>query len=419
MIALVDVNNFYVSCERLFNPYLINKPVVVLSNNDGCIISRSQEAKNLGIKMGEPLFKASAIIRQHQVQVLSSNYPLYADISARVMSLLSDFTSTQEIYSIDECFLDMEGHENLQDIARKIKCLLWRYLRMPVCVGIGPTKVLAKLANRCAKKQDQQSGVFIISNAHASELNNMMDDLSVDQIWGVGKALAVKLQRKSIYSILDLKQSNPTWVRKFFGINMERIIYELNGISCLLIDNQYVAKKGIRCSRSFGENVNDYIRLAEAVTTFSGRAALKARSQNTGTNAVTVFLSTNPFNKEHRHYQDAITMPLEQLTNQTNLIVKAALCGLRKIYKQKVAYSKCGVILNNLEELDKLSYALISPTHNRQANLTKIVDEINNKFDKNSLHIAFQPLYPSWDMRQSYRSQSYSTSWSELLLVGC
>jgi len=243
MIALVDVNNFYVSCERLFNPYLINKPVVVLSNNDGCIISRSQEAKNLGIKMGEPLFKASAIIRQHQVQVLSSNYPLYADISARVMSLLSDFTSTQEIYSIDECFLDMEGHENLQDIARKIKRLLWRYLRMPVCVGIGPTKVLAKLANRCAKKQDQQSGVFIISNAHASELNNMMDDLSVDQIWGVGKALAVKLQKKSIYSILDLKQSNPTWVRKFFGINMERIIYELNGVSCLLIDNQVCSKK--------------------------------------------------------------------------------------------------------------------------------------------------------------------------------
>ena len=275
---------------------------------------------------------------------------------------------------------------------------------MPVCVGIGPTKVLAKLANRCAKKQDQQSGVFIISNANASELNNMMDDLSVDQIWGVGKALAVKLQRKSIYSILDLKQSNPTWVRKFFGINMERIIYELNGVSCLLIDNQYVAKKGIRCSRSFGENVNDYIRLAEAVTTFSGRAALKARSQNTGTNAVTVFLSTNPFNKEHRHYQDAITMPLEQLTNQTNLIVKAALSGLRKIYKQKVTYSKCGVILNSLEELDKLSYPLISPIHNRQANLTKIIDEINNKFDKNSLHIAFQPLYPSW---------------SELLLVGC
>ena len=418
-MALVDVNNFYVSCERLFNPYLIDKPVVVLSNNDVCIISRSQEAKDLGIKMGEPLFKVTTMIKQHQVQVLSSNYPLYADISDRVMSLLSGFTDTQEIYSIDECFLNMEGQNNLLDIAQEIKDLLWRYLRMPVCVGIGPTKVLAKFANRCAKKQDQQRGVFMIRDANMSGLHNIMDDLSVDQVWGIGKALSAKLQSKGVYSVWELKHSNPVWMRKVFGINIERIIYELNGISCLLIDNQHVAKQAIRCSRSFGRRVSDYGRLAEAVTTFVGCAALKARKQHTVSNAITIFLSTNPFNKKLRHYQEVITMPLEQPTNHTSLIVKAALDGLRKIYKENVAYSKCGVILNNLEELRKLPYPLITSENKRQVSLTKTIDEINNKFDKYSLRIAFQPLNPSWNMRQAYRSQSYSTSWSDLVSVGC
>lgn len=418
MIALVDVNNFYVSCERLFNPYLRDRPVVVLSNNDGCIISRSQEAKELGIKMGQPLFQAITIIKKCNVQVLSSNYALYADISNRAMTLLSDFTDIQEVYSIDECFLNMNGCHDLSNIAQRIKERLWRYLRMPVCVGIGPTKVLAKLANRCAKKDPYWKGSFITNSITDDEINYIMNSLAVDQLWGIGKSLSLKLQTEGFCSILDLKKANPILMRKKFSINMERIIYELNGISCFMIESFETKKKEIRCSRSFGKRVTQHSDLVEAITTFVSRASFKARSQNTISGMITIFVTTNPFDKKVKGYKANISIPLEPPTNHTTTIIKAALRGLNKIYKTNISYTKCGVILSNLIEAEKLQENLSFLDNKEVGILVGAMDSINNKFDKHTLRLGTQPLKPTWGMRQLNKSQSYTTSWDDLLRVG-
>ena len=417
MIALVDVNNFYVSCERLFNPYLHDRPVVVLSNNDGCIISRSQEAKDLGIKMGQPLFQAITIIKKYNVQVLSSNYALYADISSRVMTLLSEFTDIQEVYSIDECFLNMNGYHDLPHIAQKIRKKLWRYLRMPVCVGIGPTKVLAKLANRCAKKDPYWQGSFITTNIAEDKMNCIMNSLVVDQLWGIGKSLSLKLQAEDIYSALDLKKANPIFMRKKFSINMERIVYELNGISCFMLESFDTKKKEIRCSRSFGKKVTQYSDLVEAITTFVSRASFKARSQNTISGMIIIFVTTNPFDKRVRGYRANIAIPLEPPTNHTTIIIKAALRGLNKIYKENISYTKCGVILSDLTETEKLQENLTFLRNKEAGMLVGTMDSINNKFDKYSLRLGTQPLKPTWGMRQLNKSQSYTTSWDDLLHV--
>ena len=418
MIALVDVNNFYVSCERLFNPYLHDKPVVVLSNNDGCIISRSQEAKDLGIKMGQPLFKVKALLKHHHVQVLSSNYSLYADISDRVMTLLSEFTDIQEVYSIDECFLNMNGQDNLGDIAHKIRVRMWQYLRMPVCVGIGPTKVLAKLANRCAKKDPYWQGVFVTDNITKSGMHSIMRSLPIDQLWGVGKSLSLKLQTNGVFSILDLKKANPIFMRKKFSINIEKIIYELNDIVCFELEQYEKKKKEIRCSRSFGKSITQYHDLKEAITTFASRAAFKSRMQETASGMITIFVTTNPFNKKDTNYSASISLAIEPPTRQTMLIIKVALRGLSKIYKENITYSKCGVILSNLMDVEK-SQNILSFLNKRQNNvLTFVMDEINSKFEKDSIRIGTQPRNPSWKMKQLHKSQSYTTSWDDLLCVG-
>ena len=417
MIALVDVNNFYVSCERLFNPQLRNKPVVVLSNNDGCIISRSQEAKELGIKMGQPLFKATTIIKKNHVQVLSSNYAFYADISNRVMTLLSEFTDIQEIYSIDECFLNMHGYSNLHSIANEIKQRLWRYLRMPVCVGIGPTKVLAKLANRSAKKEPHWKGVFITTSVSEAKMNKIMDSLGADELWGIGRALSLKLKLKGVHSILALKKSSPIFMRKKFSINMEKIIYELNGISCFMIERNNVTKKEIRSSRSFGRNVTNYRDLEEAITTFVSRAAFKARSQNTVSGKITIFVTSNPFNKNAKSYGASIDVILEPPTLHTRTIVRGALRGLKEIYKENINYAKCGVILSNLTEVSKLQDTLVWLKNKETKGLTEVIDKVNNRFNKHSIRPGTQPLKPAWGMKQSYKSQAYTTSWDSLLKV--
>ena len=298
MIALVDVNNFYVSCERLFNPKLSNKPIIVLSNNDGCVISRSNEAKLLGIKMGVPLFKVENIIKLSDIIVLSSNYPLYEDISARTMSLLSYFSNQQEIYSIDECFLDLSGDQDTYGTGQKIKKQLWKYLDMPVCIGIASTKTLAKLANYCAKKQSQWSGVCDLSKLSDIRINSIMSKINVDEVWGIGIKTANKLKAIGINSVLDLKKSNAIYIKKKFSISIEKIIYELNNIICFPIDSNKQLKKQIIASRSFGCPIYNYDLLVEAITTFTSRAALKSRQQNTLAGYVGVFISSSPFQKK-------------------------------------------------------------------------------------------------------------------------
>ena len=417
MIALVDINNFYVSCERLFNPKLINKPIVVLSNNDGCIISRSEEAKSIGIKMGVPLFKAQSLINQHKVKVLSSNYPLYADISSRVMRLVSEFTDHQEVYSIDECFINLAGHNNHQDIAATIKEKLWMNLRMPVCVGIGPTKVLAKFGNHCAKKQSDWNGICLTNLLSDKFINAVMNEFSVNKVWGVGEKLTQKLNSMNIYSVLDLKKSNAIYIKSKLNINISRIIYELNGIICFPLGQGLTKRKQIITSRSFGRAVSNYQGLVEAVTTFVVKATLKLRSQGLLCSKVSVFVGSSPFRKETYFYQNIITIPFADPTSNTKLILKKGLEALSVIYKRDISYIKCGVILSDLMDGESSQRIFSFVDVKKDANLIFVIDKINNRFDSNTLRLATQPLSPSWGMRQMRKSYSYTTSWKELLVV--
>jgi len=417
MIALVDINNFYVSCERLFNPKLINKPIVVLSNNDGCIISRSEEAKSIGIKMGVPLFKAQSLINHYKVKVLSSNYPLYADISSRVMRLVSEFTSHQEVYSIDECFINLAGHNDHQDIAATIKEKLWVNLRMPVCVGIGSTKVLAKFGNHCAKKQSDWNGICLTNLLSDEFINTVMNEFSVNKVWGVGEKMTQKLNLMNIYSVLDLKKSNAIHIKDELNINVARIIYELNGIICFPLEQGLTNRKQIVTSRSFGRAVSNYQGLVEAVTTFVAKATLKLRNQGSLCSKVSIFIRSSPFRKETHFYQNIITIPFTGPTSNTELILKESLKGLNIIYKHNILYVKCGIILSDLIDEKNSQRNLFLGDTKKDNNLIFIIDKINNRFNSDTLRLATQPLSPKWGMRQMKKSPSYTTSWNELLVV--
>ena len=417
MISLVDVNNFYVSCERLFNPKFLNKPVIVLSNNDGCVISRSNEAKLLGIKMGTPLFKIKKIIKTSNITVLSSNYALYADLSNRAMVLLESYSNQQEVYSIDECFLDLLDTRELFSTGQEMQKKLWQYLGMPVCVGIAPTKTLAKLANYCAKKQPKWSGVFDLSVLPSKRVDSIMKEISVTEVWGVGSKTANKLKSMGIYSVLDLKKSDAIYIKKKFSINLEKIIYELNGIICSPIDEKPPLKKQIISSRSFGHPIRKYNLLVEAITTFTSIAAFKSRKQNTLAKYVTVFISSSPFKKESYFYQNNMTLKLPYPTSDLRLILSMALKCIKIIYKGNVEYVKCGIILSGLIDSSRAQEYLWPTKSMKQSQLTKVIDDINSKFDKHSLRMASQPVNPVWKMKQSRKSQSFTTSWDELLLA--
>jgi len=417
MLALVDVNNFYVSCERLFNPRLIDKPVVVLSNNDGCIISRSNEAKLIGIKMGQPLFKVQSLINQYQVKVLSSNYSLYADISSRAMRLIAEFTNYQEVYSIDECFINLSKYKNPQNVAIEIKEKLWMDLRMPVCVGIGSTKVLAKFANHCAKKQKNWNGVCASYLITKADLDALMNKISVSEVWGIGKKLTQQLEPVNIKTVLDLKDSNISLVKNISNVNVARIIYELNGIKCFPLELKTLKKKQIITSRSFGKVVTNYQELIEAVTTFVVRASVKLRKQDSLCRRVSVFIQSSPFKKDSNYYHNLTTIPLTYPASNTALILENALKALHAIYKENIAYIKCGVILSDLINAENIQNNLWALDGKRKDEITFLMDKINNRFNSLSLRLATQPLSPLWGMRQLKKSPAYTTSWRELLVV--
>ena len=417
MIALVDVNNFYVSCERLFDRSLNNRPVVVLSNNDGCIISRSNEAKILGIKMGTPVFKVKELLKEKNVITLSSNYTLYADMSERVMRVLSEFTGHQEIYSIDECFLDLRGHRQLNDLGQEIRNKLWRWLGMPVCVGIAPTKTLAKFANHCAKKKLLWNGVCDLSNLVDSQVNKIMSKTEVGKIWGVGDKTAIKLKAININSALDLKLAQKKYIKDLFNINIEKIVYELNEVSCFPITPKPSIKKEIIVSRSFGHSVSTLKEMSEAVTTFTTRASLKARKQNTIASSVAVFINSSLFNKSINYYANTMKINLPVPSNSNHLILPSALFVLRSIFRSNINYTKCGVLLLGLESADSKQENLWLRESDKDLKLTKVIDEINCKFDKLSLRSAIQPTKPIWRLKQLKKSSAFTSSWKELIVA--
>ena len=412
MIALIDINNFYVSCERLFNPHLIDQPVVVLSNNDGCVISRSNEAKKLGIKMGIPLFKIKNFLHEKKVNILSSNYPLYADMSFRTMHVLSSFADLQEIYSIDECFLDLGGQKNLDAIGRLIRKRLLQWLGMPVCVGIAPTKTLAKFANHCAKTQENWRGVCDLSKIKESKINQIMANIDVSEVWGVGAKTSIKLKKMGINSVLDLKQTNPAKINLYFNVNIERTVVELNQSICFPVVTEAPKKNEILSSRSFGRPVSTIEMLSEAITTFLSRATFKARRQEMLASSVTLFIRSSPH--KDNYYANAIRIPLAFPTNHHNLILPLALEGLRAIFKPNIQYIKCGVLLSGLisESIQQKNLWL-----NFDNSSMEVVDKINSKFNKKSVRLGTEPLNPEWQMKQSNKSRSFTTSWDELLIA--
>ena len=412
-IALIDCNNFFVSCERAFNPKLHARPVVVLSNNDGCVVARSNEVKALGVRMGVPWFKIQDLAKKHGIIALSSNYALYADMSNRVMSVLSRFSPLQEVYSIDECFLDLSGFEplGLSGYGQSMRETIQRHLGLPVCVGMASTKTLAKLANHVAKKQTIFQGVCDFDDFSAQELDRTLGEIDVGEVWGVGGRTTPRLIEMGIRTVLDLKQTPPARIRQRFSVVLERTVAELNGDSCIAIEELAPPKQQIMCSRSFGAPVFDLVELSQSVISYTSRAAVKLRNQASLAGAVQVSIRTNPFRENEPQYCPGITVPLESPTDNTQALVGAALFGLKQIFRPGFSYAKSAIMLMDIIPADKRPMTLFDdPEHIARSDaLMKTMDRINREFGKGAIRLMGEGRDQRWQMRTSNRSPCYTT----------
>ena len=438
MYGLVDCNNFYVSCERVFNPSLRGKPVVVLSNNDGCIIARSNEAKAIGIPMGAPLHLYKTLIKQNKIFTYSSNYTLYGDMSSRVMSVLNYFISNIEIYSIDEAFLNLKNFniQSLQDEMFKIRERIYQWTGIPVSIGIGPTKTLAKLANKIAKK-NSSNGVYILTVS--TQLTHILSNMKLEDIWGVSKGWGNRLRSIGINNPRQLQQANPRQIRTLISVVGERIIYELRGQPCLALE-EVNNKKSITVSRSFGNMINDKDSLKKALANYAARAAEKLRYQDSVCGGIYVFINTNRFRERDLQYSNSATINFDELTDSTTIIIEKSFKLLENLYRPKYNYKKIGVTLLGLKQKDNGSsdnYIIQGSLfiHNadqqihmsRSCDRMKLIDNINAKMGKmtifhgsqgvikNSRNIKSEP--DKWRMRSCYKSPFYTTNWDDILKV--
>ena len=414
-IALIDVNNFYVSCERVFNPKLEDKPVVVLSNNDGCAISRSNEAKELGIKMGTPWFKLKEFAKQENVTALSSNYTLYLDMSHRVMTLLSKFSPDQEVYSVDESFLDLTSFKSkdLIKYGQQIKTKIKQWSGLPVSIGIGSTKTLSKLANHIAKKNPSFKGVCNLNVMDEDTLETWMSHFPVSDVWGVGRSLAPKLNQLGIISVLDLKHADPDYIRQQFSIVLEKTVRELNGVMCIELKDIEEPNKEIIVSRSFGRRVRDKQELIEAVTSYTSRAAERMRKQNSVATSLYIYIRTSPHN-DKKHYANGVNIPLFQPSDDTIVLTNAALLGLDYIYRDGFDYQKAGITLCNLTSKDKVQGNLFSDTISNSR--MRVMDSINQRW-KGKLKLGSEGITKEWEMKAQFKSRSYTTNWDQLIIA--
>lgn len=418
-LALVDCNNFYVSCERVFNPKLEGKPVVVLSNNDGCAVARSNEVKALGVKMGEPWFKLEKLAKQHGIIALSSNYTLYADLSARVMSILATFSPKQEVYSIDECFLDLDGFapDTLADYCQTIRKTIKRNVGIPVCVGIADTKTLAKLANHCAKKGlAGNNGVCDFGRLAEVERSRLFARIPVGEVWGIGRKISEKLLTMGIQTVEELRIANPNKIRQQFSVVAERTVKELNGIPCIELEDVDTPRQQIMVSRSFGQEVSSLGDLSESVAYFATRAAEKLRKDGSVAASVCVFIQTNPFKEKAPQYQRSIVVPMVQPADDTVALVNAATQGLSEIYRMGFGYKKSGVLLMGLQPKGTIQATLFDnqAEQAKSAKLMKVMDSINRNMGHGSLTIAASGIQQRWAMRRDRKSPNYTTEWDEL-----
>ncbi len=418
-VALVDCNNFYVSCERVFDPRLQGVPVVVLSNNDGCAVARSDEVKALGIGMGEPWFRMTDIARQHGIVALSSNYVLYGDMSARVMSMLSDFSSEQEIYSIDECFLGLSGFapETLTEYGRKIRKTIARNAGIPVCVGIADSKTLAKLANHCAKKRIAGTdGVCDFGRLDARQQSALFARIPVAEVWGIGGKTAARLHRIGIHTVEELRCADQEFIRQQLSLNVARTVCELNGIPSIELEDADAPRQQITVSRSFGMEVHRLEDLSESVAYFTTRAAEKLRHDAAVAAGICVFIRTNPFKQEIPQYSRSIIVPLPLPSDDTARLVHASLRGLRQIYRNGYAYKKSGVVLMGLQARGMRQQTLFDDplAQARSEARMDVMDAINRQMGQGSITVAATGVNKRWAMRRERKSPNYTGDWREL-----
>ena len=421
--ALVDANNFYVSCERVFQPCLEQVPLVVLSNNDGCAVARSSEVKALGVRMAAPWFQFKDLAAQHGIQALSSNYTLYGDMSERVVSILRDFSPDIEIYSIDESFLRIDTVLHLYPsslaLGELIRGRIRRWTGLPVCVGMGNSKTLAKFANHLAKKHAVFNGVCDLNALSDEAVCHWMSATDVGEIWGVGRKLSLRLKALGIQTVWDLRGASLKTLRAQFGVVMERIVSELNGISCLALEELVPDKQQIIASRSFGRAVTAFEELAESVATHIARACEKLRAQHSVAAMAQVFVQTNRFKLNEAQYNPSIAIGLAEPCDDTLIFTDAAIAGLRRIFKAGYCYKKAGVMLSAISAKAKQQQSLFDDAATRQksADLMRVMDALNTRYGKRAVHSAAMGNTMGWGMRSENRSPNYTTQWDELPFV--
>ncbi len=420
MYALVDCNNFYVSCERVFQPQLNGKPVVVLSNNDGCIISRSNEAKALGIPMGAPEFQVRDLIKQHDIRVFSSNYALYGDLSHRVMKILENYTPNVEVYSIDEAFLNFSGMTipDFNAYGADIQYRILKWLSIPIGIGFAPTKALSKVANKIAKKfPERTNGVYVIDTEE--KRIKALKWTKIEDVWGIGFRLTKKMQAKNINTAYDFTlPHNESFIRKEMGVVGMRLKYELEGKSVLEMEEPK-AKKNIAVTRSFEKDITDFNELKERVVTFASVCSEKLRKQNSCCNAVILYLRKDPFNANGEKYSFYRMQTLPFSSNTSFSISKIAISMLKELYQEGTAYKKAGVIVSEIVPSSQRQFKLFDEENPKYQKLMEVMDAVQAKTGERKLRLASQDLKRTWKMKQNHLSNRYTTNFNELLEVKC
>jgi len=416
VFALIDCNAFYVSCERVFNPKLNNRPVVALSNNDGCIISRSKEAKALGIKMGVPLFKVKDIIEKEKVVVFSSNYTLYADMSRRVMNIISSSSPYTEIYSIDEAFVELSSLPiDYESYAHQLRQTILQHTGIPVSIGIASTKTLAKVANHKAKKDDSLNGVCSLVNYN--NIDQILELTEVGDVWGVGRRLSKKLINHGIHNAKLLKNCSDSWIRKMMSVNGLKTITELRGISCIPLEEYSMTRKSCCTTRSFGKLLTNLEDIEQAVTTFARRAAERIRSESLAASCVSVFVRTNPFDKKSAYYSNGASRTLSHPTHDSITIIETSLLLTKRIFKNNYQYKKAGVLLSGLCNESEIQETLFEKNYNQNSDLMSAIDAINYRYGRDTLQMASECKVGNWKQKRENCTRNYTTQIDRLLLV--
>ena len=414
MIALVDCNNFYASCERIFRPHLAKKPVAVLSNNDGCVIARSNESKSLGLKMGEPIFKKRYLVDRHNIHLFSSNFALYGDISKRVFDIVARDVPAYEIYSIDEAFLDFSGIKDPYNYAVHLRDKVRRWTGVPISIGISYTKTLSKVAGHIAKKSDD--GVCYLKDK--SQISDILGKLPLDEIWGVGVRYAMKLKKYGIHTASDLLECDETWVRKMMNVVGLRMVRELKCIPHFNLEEDRSMKKSICTSRSFSVEVKEYSRMSEYVSMFASRCSEKLRSEQACARSISVFMYTNRFRPRARQYSGYFSMDFHTASSDAITVTKLAIECLKKIFKSGYSYKKAGVTLSGIVPRNQVQLSLFDSSDRKKSDkLMETMDAINGNMGRDILKLSSSGINNKWKIGKERLSPCYTTRWSDILKI--